>query len=214
MAESCKGFNSKCFLLTYLIIVGLIIILWMNRQPFMHKDSRVIPKAMEPYLESPPRKPKSFTLKTKEKLALTNEWFEQKWTFVYFTHSACLPGCRLSLDRMKDLKSAFANSDFQFLAIGLDSQHESADELSHFLVSQNYDFTVATGSETEIEKLSKTFIALYLQTDFMDGSYKIEQEHHLFVVDPKGRIYATFRPPFSGVAARFRALRTFYAKTE
>ncbi len=214
MATRCKGFNSKCFLLTYLIIVGLIIVLWMNRQPFMGKDSRVIPKAMQPYLESPPRKLDSFTLKTKEKLALTNDWFEKKWTFVYFTHSACLPACRFGLDSMKELKTAFATSDLQFLTIGIDAQHENADDLYQFLVSQGYDFTVATGSEKELEKVATSFIALFLQTNFTDGSYQIEQEHHLFIIDPKGRIYATFRPPYKNVRSHFLALRAFYAKTE
>jgi cytochrome oxidase Cu insertion factor (SCO1/SenC/PrrC family) len=186
----------------------------MNRLPLTHKDTRVIPETLQDYLESPPRQLDAFILNTKEKLALTNEWFKQKWSFVYFTQGNCLPDCRPSLNSMKALQTAFANSDFQFLTIGVDSQHETADNLSEFLISQGYDFTAATGSEKEIEKLATTFIALYLQTDFTDGSYQFEQEHHLFVVDPKGRIYATFRPPFSDVTSRFRMLRRFYAKTE
>ncbi|MBL1321422.1 MAG: SCO family protein [Methylophaga sp.] len=214
MATQCKGFNSKCFLLTYLIIVGLLIVLWMNRASLRQGDQRVIPPTMQSYLESPPRLLPTFTLNTKNKLALTSERFKDKWSFVYFTHGSCLPSCKPSLDKMKALQAAFANSDFQFLVIGLDTQHETADNLSQFLMSQGYDFTVATGSEKEIEKLATSFIALYLQTDFTDGSYQIEQEHHLFVVDPKGRVYATFRPPFKSSRSQFLALRSFYAKTE
>jgi cytochrome oxidase Cu insertion factor (SCO1/SenC/PrrC family) len=186
----------------------------MNRLPVMHKDTREIPEGLQSYLESPPRTLPEFVLETKNKLALTPEWFHNKWSIVYFTHSNCLPACEPSLEELKSLQSAFANVDFQFLTIGLDSQHEAADNLSQFLMVQGYHFTVATGSEKVIEKLSKIFIALYLQTDFTDGSYQIEQEHHLFVVDPKGRVYATFRPPFDDTASRFRTLRTFYAKTE
>ncbi|PHS30699.1 MAG: photosynthetic protein synthase I [Methylophaga sp.] len=214
MAARCKGFNSKCFLITYLIIVGFIIVLWMNRLPLMQKDTRVIPESLQSYLESPPRPLPKLVLETENKLALTTQWFGGKWNVVYFTHSNCLPDCQPSLAEMKNLQITFANTDFQFLAIGLDAQHETAGNLSQFLISQGYDFTVAVGSEKEIDKLSKIFIALFLQTDYTDGSYQIEQEHHLFVVDPKGRIYATFRPPFSSVSSQFFALRRFYAKTE
>ena len=214
MATRCKGFNSKCFLFTYLIIVGFIIVLWMNRLPLMHKDTRVIPDGLQSYLESPPRSLPNLALNTNNKLALTNEWFHNKWSVVYFSHSKCLPACRPSLEEIKSLQAAFANSDFQFLVIELDVQHEMTDDLSQFLISQGYDFAVATGSEKEIEELAKTFIALFLKTNFTDGSYQIEQEHNLFVVDPKGRVYATFRPPFKDVGSRFHALRKFYAKTE
>jgi cytochrome oxidase Cu insertion factor (SCO1/SenC/PrrC family) len=186
----------------------------MNRLPLMQKDTRVIPDGLQTYLESPPRLLPELVLSTKNKLVLTSEWFRSKWSVVYFTHSNCLPTCRPSLDEMKGLQKTFANADFQFLIIGLDIQHETADNLSQFLMSQGYDFTTATGSEKEIEMLSKVFVALFLQTDFTDGSYQIEQEHYLFVVDPKGRVYATFRPPFRRVASQFFALRDFYAKTE
>lgn len=214
MATRCQGFNSKCFLLSYLIIVGFLIVLWMNRLPLMHDDQRDIPSEMQNYVESPPRLLPQFSLHIKNKLALTNAWFEDKWTFVYFTHSNCLPICKPSLDALKSLKKAFANSDFQFLAVGIDSEHETADELLLFLESEDYNFTVTTGSETEIDMLAKTFIALFLQTDFTDGSYQIEQEHPLFVVDPKGRVYATFHPPFTELRAQVLALRRFYARSE
>jgi len=185
----------------------------MNRLPLMHKDSRVIADGLQSYLESPARPLPELVLNTKGELALTNEWFHNKWSVVYFSHSNCLPVCRASLEEIKSVQAAFANADFQFLTIGVDAQ-ETAAGLSQFLLSQGYDFTVATGSAQQIETLAKIFIALYLQTDFTDGSYQIEQQHHLFVVDPKGRVYATFRPPFKDIVSTFIALRKFYAKTE
>ena len=216
MAKRCKGLNSKCFLFTYLIIVSFLLVLWLNRLPLMHEDSRDIPIDMQAYMASPALELPSFLLETNNKLALTNKWFNGKWSFVYFTHGQCLPSCQPSLTTMSDLQASFANSDFQFLAIGLDSQHETAQQLDHFLQSEAYTFTAASADMAEIELLSKAFIALYLQTDFSDGSYQIEQQHHLFLVDPQGRVYARFAPPYSGssIAAKFLQLRHFYAQTE
>jgi len=180
MAKRCKGLNSKCFLFTYLIIVSFLLVLWLNRLPLMHEDSRDIPRDLQGHISSPATHLPYFSLRTEGKLALTNSWFEDKWSFVYFTHGHCLPRCQPSLQNMSELQASYANSDFQFLTIGLDSQHETADELAQFLLSQGFEFTSATADTEEIDKLSKAFIALYLQTDFSDGSYQIEQEHHIF----------------------------------
>ncbi len=182
----------------------------------MYDDQREIPVDMQGYISSPVHPLPSFLLRTNDKLALTNDWLIDKWSFVYFTHGHCLAACQPSLEIMNELQASFANSDFQFLTIGLDSQHETADQLSQFLQSQGFEFTTAAASMEEIDMLSKEFIALYLQTDFSDGSYQIEQEHHIFLVDPKGRVYARFKPPYSGasIRAKFLKLRHFYAKTE
>lgn len=216
MAKRCKGFNSKCFLITYLMIVGFLLVLWMNRLPLMNEEQREIPLAIQAYIASPARPLPELSLNTDNKLVLTNNWFNGKWSFVYFSHSHCLPACQPALQAMKHFQSAFANTDFQFLVIGIDTEHETADELAAFLHEQKLNFKVASASTTMTEQLASTFIALFLQTDYTDGSYLIEQEHHFFVVDPKGRVYATFKPPFNHglIRAEFLKLRYFYAKTE
>lgn len=216
MAKRCKGLNSKCFLFTYLIIVTFLLVLWLNRLPLVHEDLRDIPLDMQSYTSSPPIQLPSFLLNTKEKLALTNDWFENKWSFVYFTHGHCLPACQPSLEKMKELQTSFANSDFQFLAVGIDSEHETVDDLAQFLDAHNLKLTAASASTEEIDQLARSFVALFLQTDFSDGSYQIEQEHHIFLVDPKGRVYATFKTANSSASIRAKCLklRHFYAKTE
>jgi len=216
MAKRCKGFNSKCFLITYLMIVGFLLVLWMNRLPLMNKEQRQIPIDMQSYTASPARQLPKFSLNTPNKLVLTNNWFNGKWSFVYFSHSQCLPTCQPALKEMNRLKSSFANADFQFLIIGIDTEQETADKLGDFLHEQKLDFNVATSSVKVIDALASKFIALFLQTDYADGSYQIEQKHNLFVVDPKGRVYATFKPPFNHafIQAEFLKLRYFYAKSE
>tara|TARA_R110002049_G_scaffold37043_3_gene117207 strand:- start:4967 stop:5617 length:651 start_codon:yes stop_codon:yes gene_type:complete len=216
MAKRCKGFNSKCFLITYLMIVGFLLVLWMNRLPLMNEEQREIPVAMQNYIASPARPLPEFSLNTDNNLALTNNWFDGKWSLVYFSHSHCMPDCLPALEAMKHIQSSFSNVDFQFLVIGIDTEHETADTLRGFLYKKDLDFKVATASAEIIEELASTFVALFLQTDYAGGRYQIEQEHHLFVVDPKGRVYATFKPPFNNafIQSKFLKLRYFYARTE
>lgn len=216
MAKRCKGLNSKCFLITYLMIVGFLLVLWMTRLPLINDDKREIPLEIEAYITSPARPLPKIALNTDNKLILNNAWFDDKWTFVYFSHSHCLPNCEPALQAMKNIQSTFANVDFQFLVIGIDTEHESAEGLGEFLSEQKLNFKVASASTSVIDQLASAFIALFLTTDYSDGSYLIEQEHHLFVVDPKGRVYATLKPPFNNaiIQSTILKLRYFYAKSE
>jgi len=183
MVDLTKDLNSKRFLFTYLIIVGFLLVLWVNRLPLMHEDKREIPVDMRAYLESPPRQLPEISLHSEEEQALTNEWFLDKWSFVYFSHGNCLPACRPSLDAMQAIQSSFANKDFQFLVIGLDGENETAGNHAVFLASQQFEFNVATTTATKIEELARAFIALFLTTTFADGRYIIEQEHHVFLLE-------------------------------
>ena len=216
MAKRCKGLNSKCFLITYLMIVGFLLVLWMNKLPLMHEEQRDIPTDMLPYMTSPARSLPDFSLDTTGKLALTKPWFIDKWSFVYFSHSHCLPTCQPALNTLSELQASFASKHILVLVIGIDSEHERADQLSQFLTAQHLAVMVASGTIQMIDKLARTFVALFLRTDYSDGSYQIEQKHDLFLVDPKGRVYATFKPPYSSasIEQKFLKLRHFYAKTE
>jgi len=199
------------------MIVGFLLVLWINRLPLMQEELREIPADMQEYISSPARHLPDVSLNTKNKLALTNGWFNDKWSFVYFSHGQCLPACLPILTTLRELKSGLANKDVQFLVIGIDSENETAEQLDEFLIAQRMDATSATASTEMIDQLARYFIALFLKTDFSDGSYQIEQEHHVFLVDPKGRVYATFMPPYlssAKIKEHFLKLRRFYAKTE
>jgi cytochrome oxidase Cu insertion factor (SCO1/SenC/PrrC family) len=219
MAERkpCKGLNSKCFLITYLVIVGFLLVLWMNRLPMLQEESRDIPDVLSPYIESPARPITDMSLMTLNQFSITEDWFKDKWTFVYFSHDQCLPDCEPAMQVLKGLKSAFANNDVQFLVVGFNIDHESVEQVSHYYVDNGMPVTVASSqSHQDIEQLAREFIALYLVTDYADDTYLVEQEHNVFLVDPKGRVYATFTPPFThkDIPELFLKLRHFYAKSE
>ena len=73
MVDISKDLNSKRFLFTYLVIIGFLLVLLMNRLPLMHEDLREIPSDMLSYLESPPRPLPSFSLLNNEQQELTQD---------------------------------------------------------------------------------------------------------------------------------------------
>lgn len=214
MADLLKNFNSKRFLITYLIIVVLMLLMLSQRFDMVVPEKRNIPEEMKPYLVSPVRLIPEFSLLSTDNTAITNSYFEGKWSFVYFSHSGCLPACSSALNKIQQLKRSFGERLFNFLLIDIDDQ-ESPDKFKQMISFQGYDdITVASADKQTIEQLARAFIALYLKTEFANGDYIIEQEHHLFVVDPQGRVYAQFKPPYSDLQSQFLRARSFYSQTE
>jgi cytochrome oxidase Cu insertion factor (SCO1/SenC/PrrC family) len=216
MAKRCQGLNSKCFLLTYLVIVSFLLILWLNRLPLVDEDRRVIPVDLDAYITSPARAVGNISLSLNHELVLTSEQYKDKWTLVYFSHANCFPGCEATLIKMAEFDTAYATQDVQTMIIDLDNEVNAKGKMAQQLRNKGFKIAVADGSKVDIEALAKTFIALFLRTDFSDGSYQIEQEHRLFMVDPKARVYASFKPQISSktIKQTFAKLRAFYARTE
>ena len=211
-----SGFNSKCFLIRYLLVVGFLLFLWGTRLPLMEEDNREIPANLQEHLLSPPKLMPSLNMSLNEELTLTNFMFNDKWSFVYFTQSHCLPACSDSLIKMKRLETSFANSDIQFLAVGINGEYDTANTLAEFLNEQQLNVTVLDIDKHDIEPFARAFNFIFLRTDFSDGSYMIEQQHTIFLIDPKGRLYAQFKEEtgINLINAVFLDVRQFYAKTE
>jgi cytochrome oxidase Cu insertion factor (SCO1/SenC/PrrC family) len=216
MAKRCQGLNSKCFLFTYLVIVSFLLILWLNRLPLVHEELRDIPVELQAYIASPARAMNESHISIEGELVLTSNWLEDKWTLVYFSHANCFPACEATLIKMAEFDAAYATHDVQSMILDLDSETNAKGSMAQQLTQKGFRIVVADASSMDITALAKTFIALFLRTDFSDGSYQIEQEHMLFIVDPKARVYASFDQlvPSKTIKQTFAKLRAFYARTE
>ena len=218
MAERkrCQGLNSKCFLLTYLVIVIFLLVLWFTGTDLNQQESRVIPGALHAYITSPPRQINDVQVALSKKRVLTNIYFGGKWTLVYFSHEQCIPTCLSAFNKLAAFQSSYASDDVGVVVIDLDSDINARGKLADLLKQNNFNFPIINAEKAVIENLSKTFIALYLTTNFTDGTHRIEQQHNLFLVDPKRRIYAVFDEKLSSTVVNdgFVSLRYFYAKSE
>jgi len=215
--KRCQGLNSKCFLFTYLVIVGFLLVLWFNRTGLVHEEQRVIPAQLQSTIAFPPREISDVLIGLNEKQVLTNSAFNDRWTLFYFSHANCLPKCVKPYEKLASFQSAFASHDVVGVAvIDLDSEENQRGTLAKLVAQEGFKFPIIEAETNVIEALAKTFIALYLRTDFANGEYQIEQEHHLFLVDPKSGVYAVFddQDTSAEIMDTFTQLRQFYAKSE
>jgi len=210
MFKPFKSFNSKGFLLLYLAVIVIMLMLWVSRLQMSQPEMRDIPDDLKPYLVSPPQPIPQFLLHSKDKQVLTNQSLEQHWSFVYFSHPQCQPECEPVLAVLENLKQYFAAADIQFLLINYDDQPLDIDSQQ-----RKSPLAIYGGDNNVIDKLTQAFEFLYLRTEFEQG-YGLEQQHDIFLVDPKGRVYARFELPFTSLTLQqhFFALRDFYARSE
>ncbi len=208
-----KSFNSKGFLLLYLVVFTSLLLAWLFRVEQKQIDHRQIPPSLAPLLISPPAELPQFLLYSDTAAVLTEQSLRGKWSYVYFTHPACLPQCEAVLSVMHNLQQLAAPSETQFVLINFDSEQQT---LRPEWWLQNMPTLPLYGGDRKIvSELSDRFEFLYLRTALERG-YSLEQQHSIFLVDPKARVYARFEPPFSSplIQQQFIAVREFYARSE
>lgn len=217
MAQPFKGINSKVFLLIYLVGIAVILLLWVSRMEIQQPDRREIPAALSPFLFSPVKSlPQLLMNEESNQHVFTNASLEGKWSFVYFTQGFCSPGCERPLSVMSELNKHFAEQSIQFVLINYDLNPSSSAVLKQLSQSQRFSsFKVLEAKPDILEKVIKAFGFLFLKTQVDDG-YVFEQEHIIYLIDPKVRIYAAFESPFSvdSIVSTFFEIRHFYARTE
>lgn len=209
MMDLFKRVNSKGFLLLYLVVFACLLGILVFQQLHVEQDEREIPDELASTVVSPPGRLPQFLLYSKSGSVLTDQSLLGKWSFIYFSHPGCLHDCEAVFSVMENLQQLSATNMRQFVVINYDHEQSKVE------LPTMTDLTVYSGDKTMLEILSKAFAFLSLRTDFADG-YQIEQQHSIFLTDPKGRVYARFEPPYTSlqIQADFFRLRDFYARTE
>lgn len=208
-----KSFNSKGFLLLYLVAFASLLLAWLVQMEKPGADRRDIPVSLRSELVSPPRQIPQFLLRSTDNQVLTEQALRGKWSFIYFSHAGCLPHCEPVLAVLGNLKQMLTNREQQFVLINFDS--EDSGDMSSLLEQLDAELSVFSGDVSMLAMLMKTFGFLYLPAKQAQGK-SIEQQHSIFLIDPRGRLYARFEPPFSSLSIQqsFFQLRDFYARSE
>lgn len=208
-----KSFNSKGFLLLYLVVFASLLLAWLFRVEQEQLDNRQIPPSLESLLRSPPSELPQFLLYSDTRQVLTEQSLRGQWTYIYFTHPACLPQCEAVLSVMYNLQQLAAKSETRFVLINFDPKQET--QRPDWWRENTSSLPLYGGKKEVISQLAERFDFLYLRTALERG-YSLEQQHSIFLVDPKARVYARFEPPFSSplIQQQFLAARDFYARSE
>ena len=211
--KRCQGLNSKCFLISYLIIVAILLYYWYYE--LMHQRATdAVPVVLHNYIHWPAKGLNRDIIMGNT--ALSDLLTQQNWRLIYLSHAQCLPDCYQWLVRLKTFDSAFSSYDLTTAVININHSDPGGRHLQQVLLNYQVNNTVySVKTNEEAESLAHWLTALFLRTERRGDDALIEQKHQFFLVDPKNRLYAVFEEntSYAELQSAFIALRSFYAKS-
>jgi protein SCO1/2 len=109
-------------------------------------------------------------------------------------------------------KDSVGAEDVQFVFISVDPNRDTAGKLRQYVSYFDTSFLGVTGNDAQIGNLARQLGAAY-QVSLTPGleNYPVYHTTTVFLVDPRARYHAMFKPPFDAetISRRFKVLRQF-----
>ena len=143
-----------------------------------------------------------------------------KWSFVFFGYTSCPDVCPATLYVLSSVHGLLVDEtgeipeDMQVIFISVDPARDTIEKLAEYVTYFNKDFIAATADKTEIDKLTKQFGAGYMfEEEIEPGIYNVAHTSAIFLVDPFGRLAASFSQPHqpSTIVSQYKKIRTYFS---
>jgi protein SCO1/2 len=133
-----------------------------------------------------------------------------KWHLVFFGYTNCPDTCpttlnelSLALDRLGSERDAVG-----IVLISVDPERDTPEVLKSYVESFDAPITALTGTADEVAQAAKAYRVYYAKHPRADGGYDMDHSAVIYVMDPEGRLTATFTPdtPADAIAQRLQKL--------
>jgi protein SCO1/2 len=150
----------------------------------------------------------------------------RKWTFMFFGYTHCPDVCPMALVDLNavyhnlvekgDLILKNYNVGTQFVFVTVDPQRDTVGQLKEYIPHFNKNFIGLNADPDMIAKLAHPLGVAYRRVPGKDSEddYFIDHTASFLLVDPLGRLRATFSPPHDPkqITEDFRNIRKKYAE--
>lgn len=210
--------NRKKFPLGTLVLFGLFLLVMLATYILVRPPPR--PPELEGILRPGFHQLQPFELTDHDGAVFNRGRLQNKWTFVFFGYTSCPDICPATLyvldavqGQIED-KTGAAPEDMQVLFVSVDPKRDTPEVLASYVAYFNKKFIGATADQTEIDRLAAQFGADYiLEQETLPGEYLVAHTSAIFLLDPLGRLVATFSQPHyaSTIVSQYeRILAYFY----
>jgi len=165
-----------------------------------HLDATRFPVGLRGFAVDP--KPISkVQLVDKTGTALLDNYFQGKWTLVFFGYTNCPDVCPSTLMQMKALYQSIKqlpdSKDYQFLFVTVDPSRDTRKRIKSYVEYFDKDFNAAGGDIQKIKNFEKVFGAFhqYAKKSKDDTQYAVAHSAEVYIVDPGERYVGKFLPP-------------------
>ena len=150
----------------------------------------------------------------------------RKWTFMFFGYTFCPDVCPMALIDLNDVyHNLIENGDLiekkfkvntQVVFVSVDPERDKVEELKEYIAHFNEAFIGLTGKPEMIASLARPMGVAYMRApgEDTDGDYYIDHSASFLLIDPLGRLRASFPPPHdpTQIVEDFRRIRDKYTE--
>lgn len=138
-----------------------------------------------------------------------------KWSFLFFGFTHCPDVCPTTLATLARTREDIARStdgagDVQFVFVSVDPHRDTASGLRQYVRAFDPSFVGVTGDDAQIANLAGQLGAVY-RVEITPGAenYPVSHSAALYLLDPRARHHAVFRPPLDAqvISQRFKVVR-------
>ena len=143
-----------------------------------------------------------FQLQTHDRGPPTAKSLRERWSFVFFGYLSCPDVCPATLHELDAFYRLLADrqggepEDLQVIFVSVDPDRDSTENLARYVRHFNRGFVGATAGKGALDRLAAQFGASYaIGAENETGDYRVTHTSAIFLVDPHGRLVASFSQP-------------------
>lgn len=211
MSETAPRPYGTLLLFLFLCLLLAAVFYWML-------PAKTVPPELQGVLRPAPTPLQAFELLGQDRRPFDLEGLKGKWSFVFFGYTSCPDICPTTLATLSGLiKKLQADpqglSGMQVVFVSVDPRRDTPEVIENYLKYFNETFRGVTGAQQDIDNLTRQFGAGYMiEPETAPGHYLVNHTSSIFLVDPQGRLLASFSPPHDPdtIAGQFRQIRSLF----
>ena len=201
------------------LVIGVVFGLVMLLTHLLVKPPAPPPE-LEGVLRSEFRQLTAFQLHSQNQGPINQTSLHGKWSFVFFGYLSCPDICPNTLHELNKFQALVKDEadaepdDLQVIFVSVDPGRDSTANLASYVAHFNKKFIGATAGKGAIDRLTRQFGAGYeIEAETAPGQYLVVHTSAIFLVDPFGRLVATFSQPHyaSTLLSQYKKITTYFS---
>ena len=195
--------RQKLFVIIVLLAVGLVGV-GMIFGPLQRHQASPADPALLGTLWPEPMPLMDFLLRDDQGRPFGPEQLEGQWSLIFFGYTSCPDICPTTMAILGQVTTLMQEQTLRpprVLLVSLDPQRDDAEKLGRYVSYFGANMLGVTGEAQQLDKLTGQIGAMYERgVPDEQGRYDIAHTSSVFVVDPRGRLYAVLSPPHQAAA--------------
>ena len=165
----------------------------------------------------------AFELQTHDHGPITVNSLRGKWSLLFFGYMSCPDVCPNTLHELSSFYRLLQDAteieaqDLQIIFVSVDPVRDSTEGLSRYVRHFNQDFIGASAGKGAIDRLTRQFGASYvIEAETAPGVYPVAHTSAIFLVDPLGRLVASFsQPHYAGtLLSQYKKITAYFTGSD